>query len=184
MSDRMQFSSVVRKTMVLGVLIAAAGTLRLSAQTPSTSNPTSPNSAGSKLDQMLGSGSGSTAPGKPLEAPNASTVGATTRPGVAPGVPSTNVLREGSLIIDRTGRIVRSADGNQVEFVFDSDGQALRDAPLVILPNLTLMKMEQAATGVNRDLRFRISGMVTEYRGRNYVLLDKGLVVPDAQGRF
>jgi hypothetical protein len=40
--------------------------------------------------------------------------------------------------------------------------------------------MEDAANAINRDLRFRITGMVTEYRGRNYVLLEKAVVVPDA----
>jgi hypothetical protein len=29
-------------------------------------------------------------------------------------------------------------------------------------------------------LHFRITGMVTEYKGRNYVLLDKVVVVPDS----
>ena len=44
--------------------------------------------------------------------------------------------------------------------------------------------MEEAVKGANKDLRFRISGMVTEYRGRNYVLLEKVVVMPEAVQQF
>ena len=55
---------------------------------------------------------------------------------------------------------------------------------MLILPNLKLMSMESAVTSADRDLRFRVTGMVTEYRGRNYVLLEKVVVVPDAMQQF
>jgi hypothetical protein len=99
---------------------------------------------------------------------------------VAPGAPQMSVMREGSFVVDRTGRLTRSADGQQYEFTFDSDGKSMKDPPVVILPNLKLMAMENAVSGSNRDLRFRITGMVTEYRGRNYVLLEKVVVVPES----
>jgi hypothetical protein len=60
----------------------------------------------------------------------------------------------------------------------------MKDPPLVVLPNLKLMAMENAVTGSSRDLRFRISGTVTEYKGRNYILLDKVVVVPDLDQQF
>lgn len=97
---------------------------------------------------------------------------------VAPGAPAVTVLREGTYLVDRTGRLSHSADGQQAEFIFDSDGQALRDPPVILLPNLKLMTMENAVSA-SRDMRFRITGMVTEYRGRNYVLLDKVVVVEE-----
>ncbi len=99
---------------------------------------------------------------------------------VAPGAPSVTVLREGSYLVDRTGRMTRSDDGRDMEFTFVSDGRTMRDPPVIILPNLKLMAMETAAAGSTRDLLFRITGMVTEYRGRNYILLDKVVIVPDA----
>ena len=71
-----------------------------------------------------------------------------------------------------------------MEFTFDSDGKTMKDPPLVVLPNLKLMAMENAVTGSSRDLRFRISGTVTEYKGRNYILLDKVVVVPDLDQQF
>ena len=103
---------------------------------------------------------------------------------VAPAAPVVTVLREGSFIVNRVGRLTRSADGQQMEFTFDSDGKTMKDPPLVILPNLKLMAMENAVTGSSRDLRFRISGTVTEYKSRNYILLDKVVVVPDLDQQF
>src|SRR3954462_14834972 len=37
---------------------------------------------------------------------------------VAPGAPQVNLMREGSFIIDRTGRLTRSADGQSAELTF------------------------------------------------------------------
>ena len=99
---------------------------------------------------------------------------------VAPGAPSVQVLREGTFIVDRTGRLSRGADGQTWELTFESDGRAMRDPPLIVLPNLKLMAMENATKSQSRDLRFRVTGMVTEYGGRNYILLEKVVVVPDA----
>ena len=104
--------------------------------------------------------------------------------GVAPGAPTLNVLREGTYLVDRVGRLNRTSDGSQAEFTFDSDGKTMKDPPVLILPNLKLMSMENAVSSANRDLRFRITGMVTEYRGRNYVLLEKVVVVPDPTQQF
>ncbi|HEV2295927.1 MAG TPA: hypothetical protein VGR35_18920 [Tepidisphaeraceae bacterium] len=103
---------------------------------------------------------------------------------VAPGAPVVNVMREGTDIVNRVGRLTRSADGEQWEFTFESDGRTLLDPPVIVLPNLTLMLMESNVTGSSRDLRFRITGEVTEYRGRNYILLRKASVVSDAVKQF
>jgi hypothetical protein len=45
--------------------------------------------------------------------------------------------------------------------------------------NLKLMAMEQQLETLNRDVRFRVSGMVTEYRGRNHLLVEEVVVVRD-----
>jgi hypothetical protein len=131
------------------------------------------------LNQMLrGSAAQSARPLAPLPDPPA--IDRTTGPGaIVPGAPTQAVLREGTFIIDRVGRLTRSADGHHAEFVFESDGKALRDPPMILLPNLKLMAMESAVRASTRDLKFRITGMVTEYNGRNYVLLEKVLVVPE-----
>jgi hypothetical protein len=94
---------------------------------------------------------------------------------------ATSVIREGTYIVDRSGRIRHAADGQQWEFRLDpGPAGSPREAPVLILPNLNLMLMENAVTANARDVRFKITGMVTEYRGRNYVLLQKVVVVPEA----
>jgi len=98
---------------------------------------------------------------------------------VKPNAPAMNVLREGTFVIDRVCRFTKTADGNQFELTFESDGKALRDPPMIILPNLKLMLMENAAATNSRDLKFRVTGVVTEYRGRNYILLEKVVIPPD-----
>ena len=53
---------------------------------------------------------------------------------------------------------------------------------MIILPNMRLTMMENAIAQQNRDLKFRVTGMVTEYHGRNYILLEKvSVMTPDAQ---
>jgi hypothetical protein len=97
---------------------------------------------------------------------------------IAPNAPRVNLIREGTLVFDRRGRLNRTTDG-QYEFIFEADGQSMKDPPMVILPNLKLMAMETAIKTNTRELRFSITGMVTEYNGRNFVLLDKAVVVPE-----
>ena len=92
---------------------------------------------------------------------------------VAPGAPQSPLIREGTLLVDRLGRLVRR-DGWD-EFAFQSDGAAMADPPMVLLPNGTLMLLENAAAAAGRDVLFRVTGTVTEFRGRNYLLLDKAV---------
>jgi len=86
-------------------------------------------------------------------------------------------------VLDRVGRRNKTPDG-QFEFTFGSDGKNLQDPPMIILPNLALNRMESAMTGASRDLKFRISGQVTEYKGRNYILIDKVVVPPETTQQF
>ena len=103
---------------------------------------------------------------------------------VAPNPPQPTLIREGSPILDRTGRLTKSVDGQTSEFTFDSDGKNMQDPPLIILPNLTLMAMENLISSTNKDVQFRISGTITEYKGRNYILVDKATAVHDATQQF
>jgi hypothetical protein len=165
--------------MILQLTIPLMLWTMAAAQTAPSTQPVVP--ADQLLDQMLRPPGQSQA--RPLQpTADAPAVDRSTGPGsIAPGADAMPVMREGTFIIDRLGRINRGGDALGVEFVFESDGKALRDPPVIILPNLKLMAMESAAKAANRDLRFRITGMLTEYNGRNYVLLDKVVVVPEQQ---
>jgi hypothetical protein len=97
---------------------------------------------------------------------------------VAPSAPRLMLLQENSPINDRICRLSPTADGQQQQLMLDSDGAAMDDPPLIVLPNLKLISMEDAAKGKEREQRFRVSGILMEYRGRNYILLDKVVLVP------
>lgn len=160
--------------LVLTEIVVAAG--------PAT-QPSKPIPADQMLSRMLRPQTDPTKPLAPTTAPPS--IDKTSGSGaIAPGAPAQTVMREGSYLVDRIGRMTRSADGQQLEFTFDADGKALKDPPVVLLPNLKLMAMETAVKGSTRDLRFRITGVVTEYNGRNYVLLEKVVVVTDAGQQF
>jgi hypothetical protein len=102
----------------------------------------------------------------------------------APDRGNVQTLREGTFIVDRVGRLIKSDQTNAYEFVFESDSGTPADAPIRVLPNLKLMVMEDAIEGTSRELRFRVTGMLTEYRGHNYVLLEKVVVVQDGGKSF
>jgi hypothetical protein len=103
---------------------------------------------------------------------------------VAPGAPAMPVVREGTHLIEKSGRLSHSPDGQQAIFTFDADGTAMQDPPMLILPNLKLQAMESAVQVKASDVHFRISGTVTEYKGRNYILLDKAVVMADVEKQF
>jgi hypothetical protein len=138
---------------------------------------------GQLLDSLL---KPTTDAGKPLQPIQEGPVpdATTGKNAVAPMAPQLNLVREGSYIVDRTGRLTRSSTGQPPELTFDSDGKALQDPPMIILPNLMLMRMEKAVSDNARDLRFKVTGMVTEYNGRNYILLEKVVVVPAVAQQF
>jgi hypothetical protein len=161
--------------------ISALSALAIAAVVALADNPTPPAtqpSADDQMNKLLGNG---TAPAKLLPAPAArDATDKTSGPGaVAPGAPVLPLVREGTHLIEHTGRLNHTPDGTQAIFTFDSDGKTMKDAPMIILPNLKLMSMEGAALAASKDVRFRISGTVTEYKGRNYILLDKIVVVAD-----
>jgi len=104
--------------------------------------------------------------------------------GLAADAPAGAIMREGTEILDRVGRLQKSTDGQWEQFVFESDGRTLKDPPVFVLPNLTLNLMEKELTSVAHDLRFRITGTVTEYHGHNYILMEKVVVLQDKNQEF
>jgi hypothetical protein len=174
-------------TRQIAVFLATTAALSLSAfvtlaQTPPSaprSTPpasTQPTTQQAAYDRLLG-GDGDR-PEKPILPTGTPTVDATSGgASVAPGAPQVQLRREGLYIVNQTGRLAKSSDGQGFEFVFDADRSALQDPPMKVLPNLRLGKMEEEIQAIGRDLQFRVTGMVTEYRGRNHILLEKVVVV-------
>ncbi|MCB9854997.1 MAG: hypothetical protein H6818_04860 [Phycisphaerales bacterium] len=87
------------------------------------------------------------------------------------------LLPDGSRIVDRAGRLTR--DGDYLTFTFESRGEGPVEIPLRLLPNRLLEDMELIAEGGRKSVVFVVSGEVTEYRGVNYLMLQKLLIRPD-----
>ena len=133
--------------------------------------------ADKKLDELLGSRPGTVRPIQPIPGQNSAVENPLVQ--VAPEVPLIPLKREGSMITARIGRLERSEQPNTWEFYFESDGKALVDPPMILLPNLKLAAMQDNVKSSGRDLRFKVTGTITEYRGRNYLLVEKAEVVTD-----
>jgi len=136
-------------------------------------------SADEMLGQLLRTGPGASAPRPaPLRVNQLSQTDKSSGSGaISPSAPGVTLIREGRYIPDRLGRLTRGPDGKTAEFTFDSDGKALRDPPLIIVPCAKLAQMQGTELGAGLDVRFRLSGTVTEYRGRNYILPEKVVYV-------
>ena len=164
---------------VLAAAVWSAGTA-VGQLVPATRPAASSADVNATIDSLLKPPAG---PGRPLP-PAKTGEPSKVAVSVAPGAPSVPLVREGTHVTQRTGRLNHTADGATAVLTFDSDGAAMKDPPMVILPNLTLEQMESVQVGQSRDTRFRVSGTVTEYKGRNYVLLDTATAVPDADANF
>jgi hypothetical protein len=99
-------------------------------------------------------------------------------PGTIPERHGAPIVREGTHLTDQSGRLSHTASGQAI-FTFDTDGKTVKDPPMYLLPNQKLEMMEGTVLGTAKDSHFRISGAVTEYKGKNYILLDKAVVVAD-----
>ncbi len=83
----------------------------------------------------------------------------------------------GAMLVDRVGRLVREQGGGWLALHFESEKKVLYEAPIRILPNRLLEEMEEAQTKATAaGVKFIVSGEVTEYRGRRYLLIRKMLI--------
>lgn len=83
--------------------------------------------------------------------------------------PSGARMREGTRLAEMVGTIVQN--GNRYQFLDEKQGQ-----PLTLLENLALervLRIQQAYFGT---IRWQISGTVTEFRGQNYLLLERAML--------
>lgn len=91
------------------------------------------------------------------------------KPSVGPdGQP---LLLEGTFVVERPGRLTRE-DGRAI-FVFRGDAEGTTTRSMPILESQLLETMEREAEAGYSE--FIVSGEVTRYKGRNYLLLTKVL---------
>jgi len=186
------------RLVIAAALVAGPGLLALAQVSPPPSEPTTPPPATAPETPRPPSATvpttekaTATAPANLLPTPqsvlegllseqpaatNAAPSPATTNPALTPAVeasapkePRTNRIREGQFIWNRTGRLTKDDKTGTYVFTFDADGKGMADPPMALLPSHLLMSMEDASEKATRPVKFKISGEVTEYRGKNYL---------------
>ena len=100
------------------------------ASTPNNQTQNSPAnpSASELLDRMLKPATEAPMPLLSIATPPPANQATVTT--IAPGAAVQTIVHEGTPVIDRTGRLSRSADGQPKLFSFDADGRAMQDPPL------------------------------------------------------
>ena len=160
------------------LVLTVAGWLSAAAQEPATSQaaPEQPTQE-TILEELLKDRptNAPISPTVPGQSPESAEAG-TTEP--AETEPSAGyLLPDGYIISKRMGRLVR--EGTWWVFAFESDGKAMQDPPMRLLPCKWLEHMESASAGSTRSVRFIVTGRVTAYRGMNYLLCENVLIVHD-----
>jgi hypothetical protein len=89
---------------------------------------------------------------------------------------------EGTVLILRRGRLIRRpGEEGRFAFSFDNGPGAAAPAPMTLLPCGELQQLEGLAATRGEELVYKISGRVTVYQGRNYLLPTMHQVVPPGE---
>lgn len=78
------------------------------------------------------------------------------------------LLLEGSMIVSRRGRIIRTNSGSWM-FVFDADASGLGDPPMTLFPCLQLERIENYAIQQGGVAPVELSGQVFIFNNQNYL---------------
>jgi hypothetical protein len=100
-------------------------------------------------------------------------------PGIAPKQPAVSRIREGDSITKRLGRLVKDEKTGQWLFAFEADGKVMQDPPMGLIPCRMLQEMEAATLDGTKPIKFTVSGIVTEYRNKNYLYVTYEQTVRD-----
>ena len=92
----------------------------------------------------------------------------------------TRATEQNSILVDRSAFLVKLSDGRPV-FVLDALGRNVKPVSLRPLPCEVLELAEQKQSAVPEPIRFKIAGIMTKYKGENYLLLQKATRVYNYQ---
>jgi len=143
----------------------------------STAQPTTVPSAKSVLEGLINERvSSPTEPVSPAVNPDMTLTPAVSAN--APKAPAATRRLEGDAL-QGVGRIIKDEKTKSLVFVFDSDGPAMADPPITLLPNRLLESMEKINAQSPHGAKFKITGEITEYNGKNYLLLRNAAEIKD-----
>lgn len=81
-------------------------------------------------------------------------------------------LKEDSMLADRTGFIVENDDGT-FDFVLDAIGWNIQKVSFPLLNSIILQKAVAKQYLESDPIRFKVTGILTNFKGTNYMLLQK-----------
>lgn len=84
-------------------------------------------------------------------------------------------LKTDCILADRTGFIRDS--GDEIEFVFDGLGRNVPGVSVKLLACEVLERTERQQLAEPEAVRFKVAGIVTRYKGENYLLLQRAIRV-------
>ena len=85
-------------------------------------------------------------------------------------------LRQDSVLADRTGFMNQQDDGYEL-FVLDALGWRVQEVSLRLLPCQALEQAQQQQSAEPEQIRYKVAGIVTEYKGKRYLLLQRAIRV-------
>ena len=88
-------------------------------------------------------------------------------------------IRSGTRFVDRRGHVASDPESGVWRFVSEGGGDG---GGIVLLPCLELQRMERQARQRDVSPAILISGLVTAYRGRNYLLPSSVRVAVEGRG--
>jgi hypothetical protein len=83
-------------------------------------------------------------------------------------------LKQDYVLTDRTALLGERADG-QAEVVLDAIGRNIPQISIKLLPCAVLELAQQEQSAVPDPVRFKIAGIITQYKGEYYLLLQKAI---------
>jgi hypothetical protein len=86
-------------------------------------------------------------------------------------------LTDGTHLTPREGTLARGDDGKRVYFTFSLNDKRV-SVPL--LPDTTLMRLEKDVAERGWQTPYRLGGTITQYGGRNYLLVEQATRVDAA----
>lgn len=95
---------------------------------------------------------------------------------IPPALSSLTGLPEGTYLKDQVGRVARTPNTREIDLLFDFAGKQTR---IPLLQSLRLMQIEKVVATEGWTTKFRISGTITDYKGRNYLMLERVARVED-----
>jgi len=86
-------------------------------------------------------------------------------------------IKQNSVLANKTGFIRDSGHGTRGTrygvFVFDALGRNIQQTTVLLLPCRALELAEQEQSAEPDPIRFKIAGIVTEYKGEKFLLLQR-----------